>query len=75
MYPPGMNKAIATAVSRFLAERQLETSWSELPKDMQELICTEYTEESIVQTRLSSVAWLARPKRWPTQYEQSGQNI
>ena len=49
IYPPGMNKAIATAVSRFLAERQLETSWSELPKDMQELICTEYTEESIVQ--------------------------
>ena len=49
IYPVAMNKAIAVAVSRFLTERHLQSTWCELPHDLQELRCTEVIHESIVQ--------------------------
>ena len=49
IYPAAMNKAIATAVSRFLTERQLKSNWSRLPEDLQELNCTDLTDEAIIQ--------------------------
>ena len=49
IYPAAMNKAIATAVSRFLTERQLKSNWSWLPEDLQELNCTDLTDEAIIQ--------------------------
>lgn len=49
IYPVAMNKAIAIAVSRFLTERHLQSTWRELPHDLQELRCTEVVDESVVQ--------------------------
>ena len=49
IYPVALNKAIAVAVSRFLTERHLQSSWCELPHDLQELRCTEVVDESVVQ--------------------------
>ena len=49
VYPTDMNKAIALAVSRFLTERQLTTNWTKLPQDLQELNCTDFVDDSIVQ--------------------------
>lgn len=49
VYPTDMNKAIALAVSRFLTERQLTTDWTRLPNDLQELDCTDFVDDSVVQ--------------------------
>ena len=49
IYPADMNRTIATAVSRFLTERQLTSDWTRLPYDMQELTCTDLTDEVIIQ--------------------------
>ena len=49
IYPAAMNKAIATAVSRFFTVRRMYSQWTELPIDLQELGCTEFTDEVIVQ--------------------------
>jgi len=49
VYPEAMNRAIAVAISWFLTERQLSSSLSMLPMDLQQLNSTEFTDESIVQ--------------------------
>ena len=49
IYPPSMNRTIAVAVSRFLAERQLKSDWSELPQDLQQLVCQDFVDENLVQ--------------------------
>ena len=49
IYPEAMNKALAFAVSRFLAERQLLSGLSQLPEDMRELNTADFTDMSIVQ--------------------------
>ena len=49
IYPADMNRAIAFAVSRFLTERQLKTDWTVLPTDLQQLTCTEFVDDDIVQ--------------------------
>jgi hypothetical protein len=49
VYPAAMNRAIATAVSRFLTERRLKSNWTRLPEDLQELSCTDITDETIIQ--------------------------
>ena len=49
IYPEAMNKALATAVSRFLTERQLQSGQSMLPTDLQKLNTADFTDMSIVQ--------------------------
>ena len=49
VYPEAMNRALAIAVSRFLTERQLQSSMPRLPIDLQKLNSTEFTDGSIVQ--------------------------
>jgi hypothetical protein len=49
IYPEAMNKALATAVSRFLTERQLQSGQSMLPTDLQQLNTADFTDMSIVQ--------------------------
>ena len=48
IYPNALNWSIATAVSRFLTERDLHSkTWS--PLDLQELNSTEFTCDDVVQ--------------------------
>lgn len=47
IYPVAMNRALAIAVSRFLTERQLQSSVPQLPMDLQELNNTEMIDGSI----------------------------
>ena len=49
VYPEAMNRALAVAISRFLTERQLQSSQPTLPMDLQQLNTIEFTDESIVQ--------------------------
>ena len=49
IYPAAMNRSIAVAVSRFLAERQLESSWTGLPFDLQQLISADFVDGDLVQ--------------------------
>ena len=49
VYPKAMNSALALAVSRFLATRQVEGTWQRLPDDLQELMSNEFVDLSTVQ--------------------------
>ena len=49
VYPADMNRVIATAVSQFLTDRQFKSDWHRLPDDLQELNCTEYTDDNVIQ--------------------------
>ena len=49
IYPAGMNRTIAIAVSRFLTERQLKSDWTKLPRELQELESHDLVDESTVQ--------------------------
>ena len=49
IYPMAMNRALATAVSRFLAERNMQSMYNRLPEDLQELVTEDYVDESVVQ--------------------------
>jgi len=49
IYPEAMNRALAFAVSRFLTERQLQSSSPMLPVDLQELNSTGIIDDLIVQ--------------------------
>ena len=49
IYPVAMNCALATAVSRFLTERHIKNVCNTLPEDLQELVCHDFIDESVVQ--------------------------
>lgn len=49
IYPSGMNASIATAVSRFLADRDIHAHYDQLPHDLQEINSTEFVEGSVIQ--------------------------
>lgn len=44
-----MNASIATAVSRFLADRDIHAHYDQLPHDLQEINSTEFVEGSVIQ--------------------------
>jgi hypothetical protein len=49
VYPKAMNETLALAVSRFLATRQVEETWHQLPDDLQELVSNNFVDSSTVQ--------------------------
>ena len=49
VYPKAMNRALATAVSRFLTERHMKEVSAPLPGDLQQLVSYDFIDESVIQ--------------------------